>query len=142
MTSTYTISEIQFFDPSEPGALHRYECSCSCGTVLRSSLRSLLLSDINAHIAWHETKARKEAPRKLRIVKAHIEDRRYVAVVVDYTRSFKSYERHLSGGRAYPHVYRASTDGWTRATREECYAWIAAQGSPVERIPQDRKAVA
>ena len=44
---------------SEKGALDGFESRCECcGLVMRSSLLSLLQSDIAAHIAYHERKAK------------------------------------------------------------------------------------
>ncbi len=48
----HLVTAIETFPPSEIGALGGYEVSCSCGLTLRSSIRSLLLHDIQAHIAY------------------------------------------------------------------------------------------
>ena len=49
------------------------------------------------------------------IAKAHVKGRRYVAVVLDLRLPVKERE-----------VYRAGNGGWTRATRDDCRAWIRA----------------
>jgi hypothetical protein len=51
-----TVTPIEHRPPSEPGALDSYTSSCSCGLVMRSSLRSLVLADVAHHVAWHARK--------------------------------------------------------------------------------------
>lgn len=53
-----SLSQIVAVAPSTAGALGGFECRCSCGIVLRSSLRSCVEQDARAHAAYH---ARKEA---------------------------------------------------------------------------------
>jgi len=55
--NSYSLSQIVAFKATERGALDGFECKCSCGMVLRSSLRTLLISDANAHAAYHEKQA-------------------------------------------------------------------------------------
>jgi hypothetical protein len=48
--------EITPIPASQPGALSGFEAVCSsCGMALRSSLRTLIVSDIAAHQRWHES---------------------------------------------------------------------------------------
>lgn len=50
---SYTVSGIVERKATEAGALDGFECKCSCGLVMRSSLRSLLEQDVAAHAAYH-----------------------------------------------------------------------------------------
>lgn len=50
---SYTVSRIVERKATEAGALDGFECKCSCGLVMRSSLRSLLEQDVAAHAAYH-----------------------------------------------------------------------------------------
>lgn len=51
---SYSISAIVESPASQPGALDGFEARCSCGLVMRSSMRSLLDADVAAHAAYHE----------------------------------------------------------------------------------------
>lgn len=64
-----------------------------------------------------------------RIVKTHIEGRRYCANVVNYARSEYKGAAAALQGKAYPVVFSARQSlGWTKAAKAECQAWIDAQG--------------
>jgi hypothetical protein len=55
MTS-FVLTQTQAVTASGPGALDGFECKCSCGMTLRSSLRTLLEQDATQHVAYHERK--------------------------------------------------------------------------------------
>ena len=59
----FSITPIVEREASEQGALDGFEATCSCGLVLRSSLRSLLETDVADHAAYH---ARQAAERERR----------------------------------------------------------------------------
>lgn len=48
-----SLSQIVSVPASTVGALDGFECKCSCGLVLRSSLRSCIERDAAEHIAYH-----------------------------------------------------------------------------------------
>lgn len=50
------LSQIVAVAPSTTGALAGFECRCSCGLVLRSSLRSCIERDAREHVAYHAKK--------------------------------------------------------------------------------------
>lgn len=43
---------------SGPGALAGFESTCSCGLVMRSSLRTIIEQDVREHAAWHAKRGR------------------------------------------------------------------------------------
>lgn len=43
---------------SQAGAIAGYESRCTCGIVIRSSLRPLAEADASAHLAWHQKQGR------------------------------------------------------------------------------------
>jgi hypothetical protein len=49
----FSITKIQPVAASGAGALSGFECKCSCGMVLRSSLETLLRNDAAEHSAYH-----------------------------------------------------------------------------------------
>ena len=51
-----TLSQITSVAPSTVGATGGFECKCSCGLVMRSSLLTALQVDVAQHIAYHERK--------------------------------------------------------------------------------------
>jgi hypothetical protein len=55
MTS-FALTQIKAVTASGPGALAGFECKCSCGMTLRSSLRTLIEQDAREHLAYHERK--------------------------------------------------------------------------------------
>lgn len=57
----YTLSPIVAVEASGPGALAGFESRCSCGLVLRSSLRTILEADRREHGAYHARKAGERA---------------------------------------------------------------------------------
>jgi hypothetical protein len=52
MTS-YSLSPIVARKATERGALDGFQCECSCGLTLRSSLRTILVQDALDHAAYH-----------------------------------------------------------------------------------------
>lgn len=42
--------------PAKNSSLAGFEAVCSCGLVLRSSLRTIAEQDVVAHLAWHQRK--------------------------------------------------------------------------------------
>ena len=55
---TMTLSAITTAPASRPGAVSGYECKCSCGLVMRSSLLTALHIDAAAHVAYHEKRGK------------------------------------------------------------------------------------
>jgi hypothetical protein len=55
--SAFVLSSAVSVPASGAGALAGFECKCSCGMVLRSSLRTILEADVAAHAAYHTRKA-------------------------------------------------------------------------------------
>lgn len=49
-----TLSLLVAVPASEAGALDGFECRCTCGLVLRSSLLAGLRADAATHLSWHE----------------------------------------------------------------------------------------
>lgn len=54
---TYTTPPIVARPATGPGALDGFESSCTCGLVLRSSIRSILEADVAEHAAYHARQA-------------------------------------------------------------------------------------
>jgi hypothetical protein len=50
------LSQIAPVAASSAGSLSGFECKCTCGMVLRSSLRTILEQDAAAHLAYHARK--------------------------------------------------------------------------------------
>src|SRR5262245_58759916 len=69
MTS-FEISPIVATPASGPGALDGFEARCSCGLVMRSSLRTLLEQDVADHAAYHARRAADVELVRERIAKA------------------------------------------------------------------------
>ena len=53
----FTQTPLAAVPPSGPGALAGFESRCTCGLVIRSSLRSIAEADVREHVAWHAKKA-------------------------------------------------------------------------------------
>lgn len=60
----HSLSPICPVEASGPGALAGFESRCTCGLVLRSSLREALRADRVAHAVWHERQAARTARTK------------------------------------------------------------------------------
>jgi hypothetical protein len=58
MTS-FVLSPIKAVNASGPGALAGFECKCSCGMTLRSSLSTLIAQDAAEHAAYHAKKEKR-----------------------------------------------------------------------------------
>jgi hypothetical protein len=52
----HTQTQIVAVPASGPGALSGFEARCTCGLVMKSSLRSLIQADTAAHAAYHTRK--------------------------------------------------------------------------------------
>lgn len=52
----YTLTPVVAVSASEKGALPGFKSVCSCGLVMKSSLRTLLEADRVAHLAYHAKK--------------------------------------------------------------------------------------
>ena len=48
----HQLSPIVAVGPSGPGALDGFESRCSCGLVIRSSLRTIVEADLREHLAY------------------------------------------------------------------------------------------
>lgn len=57
----HSLTAIAAVPASGPGALAGFESRCSCGLVIRSSLRTIVEADVREHVAYF---AKREAARK------------------------------------------------------------------------------
>jgi hypothetical protein len=56
MQTSRFLSPVVLTPASGAGALPGFRVTCSCGTILRSSLRTLVEHEARGHLAWHERK--------------------------------------------------------------------------------------
>ena len=57
-TATHTQSPVTAIAASTPGALPGFESTCTCGLVMRNSIRVNVVLDVMQHMAFHAAAAK------------------------------------------------------------------------------------